>query len=614
MKKFLTKDTLILVALFVAMLAWGPLYQKLFPAPPTRLATASAPGATQTVEGVSASKGSSAALTNQITEVVSSTATPAVAEIRQAATHPREPEAMVELTNGLVRLTVSSYGAAVKRAELPAFAISKDNNSPVILDFEKAPALTYRGLAGLDETSDFTINILSNGTAARLETTTPAGLRLTRTIQLGARYEVLVVDEFANTSRETLALPAHSLSIGNMGMLPGETKMTGMNFLGIDTLFSSGENTVRHWSSKAWFSDELTLVDLFEEAPRRGKGCVGRPAMTKMLPLSVNEHVTRDMSWVAVKNKFFVQILNPKEGAVGCDLILEREKGKFETPDNPSTWEGAAIPSQVAAAVHFAGHSIAGDSTYRREYSYFVGPKEISSIAPLGLQKKSVMEFGMFRWFCEILLWSLNKLYWLIPNYGVAIILLTLIVRILFWPLTHKGTESMKRLQALQPQIKALQEKYKDKPQTLHAETMALYKENKVNPLGGCLPMLVQIPVFFALFSVLRSAVELRFAHFLWVKDLSTAENLMISGIPFAINFLPLLMTVTQIWQQKLTPAAGDPMQQKMMMWMMPIMMLMFLYSMPSGLVLYWTANQAMMIVQLMWQHRQKKTVVAASK
>ncbi len=610
MKKFLTKDTLILVVLFMLMLAWGPIYQKFFPAPPTKLPPPVS-GTTQSVEGVTASP---TPVSNHVaaTTTVTPAATP-VAEIRQPTTKPREPEVFAELTNGLTRLKLSSYGASVKMVELPAFAISKDDKSPVVLDFEQSPALTYKGLSGLDETCDFTITVISNGRAAYLEATTPAGLRLTRSVQLGPQYEVIVKDEFTNTSRDVLSLPPHSLSMGNMGMLAGETKMTGVDFLGIDTLFTAGENTVRHWSSKAWFSDELTLTTLFEEAPRRGGGCINRPAMTKMLPLSISEPITRDLAWVAVKNKFFVQILNPKEGAVGCNLIVEREKVKSESPDNPSTWTSVAIPNQVAATLHLTGHSLAAGDRYQREYSYYVGPKEIASLAPLGMQKKNVMDFGMFRWFCEILLWSLNKLYWLIPNYGVAIILLTLIVRILFWPLTHKGTESMKRLQELQPQIKALQEKYKDKPQTLHAETMALYKENKVNPLGGCLPMLVQIPVFFALFSVLRSGVELRFAHFLWVQDLSMAENLRISGIPFAINLLPLLMTVTQIWQQKLTPAAGDPMQQKMMMWMMPIMMLMFLYSMPSGLVLYWTANQVMMIIQLMWQHRAKKTAVIKS-
>lgn len=602
MKKFLTKDTLILVALFVAMLAWGPLYQKLFPAPPAKPALA-APEAVATTPTVmpSAAPASPAKVTPPA---------PVVPEFKQADSKPRDPETTVELTNGLVRLTVSSYGASIKRAELPAYTVSKKESSPVVLDFDKAPALAYRGLAGLDETCSFTINLLANGTAARLVGTTPAGVRLTRTIQLGPRYEVLVEDEFSHTGREAITLPAHSLSMGRMGMLPGETEMVGMNFLGIDTLFASGESVVRHWASKAWFSDELTLVNYFDETARRGKGCVGRPAMTKMLPGSISEPITRDMSWVAVKNKFFVQILHPAQGAVGCDLIVDREMGKHETPDNPATWMDAAVPHQVAAAVHLAGLPINADESVKREYSYFVGPKEISSFSAMGAKKRQVMEFGMFRWICEALLWSLNKLYWLIPNYGVAIILLTLFVRILFWPLTHKGTESMKRLQELQPQIKALQVKYKEKPQTLHAETMALYKTNKVNPLGGCLPMLVQIPVFFALFSVLRSAVELRFAPFLWVPDLSEAENLLAGVLPIPLNLLPLLMTVTQIWQQKLTPAMGDPMQQKMMMWMMPIMMLMFLYSMPSGLVLYWTANQVMMIIQLMWQHRAKKPAV----
>ena len=337
-----------------------------------------------------------------------------------------------------------------------------------------------------------------------------------------------------------------------------------------------------------------------------------RPALDKMLPVKITQRIPAGMEWVAVKNKFFVQILNPKgpkSGSSGFDLIVERTVGRYENANDPATWAQAAVPSRVAAAIQFEGrHMVSGDS-YSRSFSYYVGPKELDTLRPLGLSKKEVMDFGKLRLVCEGLVWSLGKLYGLIPNYGIAIILLTLIVRIIFWPLTHKGTESMKRMQELQPQIKALQEQYKDKPQKLQQETMALYKVNKVNPLGGCLPMLIQIPVFFALFSVLRSGVELRFAPFLWVGDLSSPENLLQGMIPLvgSLNLLPLLMTVTQIWQTKLTPAAGDPMQQKMMMWMMPIMMLVFLYSMPAALVLYWTANQVMMIIQLYWQRRLKK-------
>jgi YidC/Oxa1 family membrane protein insertase len=314
------------------------------------------------------------------------------------------------------------------------------------------------------------------------------------------------------------------------------------------------------------------------------------------------------MDWVAVKNKFFVQILAPTDGASGCDLIAERAPSSNEDPADSRTWDGVAIPSLVAAAARFEERSLAPRESYRRTFSYYVGPKEVSSIKPLGRHMKEVMDFGMLRWLCEVLVWSLRGLYAVIPNYGVAIILLTLIVRIVFWPLTHKGTESMKRMQELQPKLKELQQKYRDKPQKLQQETMALYREHKVNPLGGCLPMLIQIPVFFALFNVLRSAIELRFAGFLWVRDLSEAENLLHGAIPLigSLNILPLIMAATQAWQQHLTPTGGDPAQQKMMMFM-PIIMLIFLYTMPSGLVLYWTANQVMMIVQLLWQRRMKK-------
>ena len=163
----------------------------------------------------------------------------------------------------------------------------------------------------------------------------------------------------------------------------------------------------------------------------------------------------------------------------------------------------------------------------------------------------------------------------------------------------------MKRMQEIQPELKVLQEKYKKDPQRMQQETMKLYKEKKVNPMGGCLPMFIQIPVFIALFTVLRNAIELRFADFLWIADLSTSENLFAGKIPFvgALNILPIVMSVSMIWQQKLTaPATAitpeQQQQQKMMTVMMPILMLFFFYTMPSGLVLYWTVSNLLMIAQ----------------
>jgi YidC/Oxa1 family membrane protein insertase len=195
-----------------------------------------------------------------------------------------------------------------------------------------------------------------------------------------------------------------------------------------------------------------------------------------------------------------------------------------------------------------------------------------------------------------------------IHSYGIAIILLTILVRVVFWPITRKSTESMKKMQEIQPLVKAVQAKYKDNTQKQQQEVMALYKEHKVNPLGGCLPMLIQIPVFIALFVVLRSAIELRFAHFLWIRDLSQPENLFPGMLPFglSLNLLPIFMAGTMFWQQKLTPSASaDPNQQKIMMFM-PVMMLVMFYNFAAGLALYWTTQNILMIIQQLMMKKSK--------
>ena len=225
---------------------------------------------------------------------------------------------------------------------------------------------------------------------------------------------------------------------------------------------------------------------------------------------------------------------------------------------------------------------------------------------------KDVMEFGMWRWLCYPLVWVLNFFNSLIPNYGVAIILLTILVRLLFWPLTHKSTVGMKKMQELQPKMKEIQAKFKDNPQRLQQETWALYREAKVNPMSSCLPMLIQIPVFIALFNVLRSAVELRYAPFLWIGDLSEPEALFASWFPFGgLNILPILMAVSTGLQSAFTPSTGDKSQQKMMMIFMPLMMLFMFYSFPSALSLYWFLSNLFSIVQ-MWIIRRQTAAKTA--
>ena len=185
--------------------------------------------------------------------------------------------------------------------------------------------------------------------------------------------------------------------------------------------------------------------------------------------------------------------------------------------------------------------------------------------------------------------------------YGLAIIVITVIIKLLFWPLTQASTRSMKRMQELQPQMKALQEKYKDDPRKMNMKLMEFMKENKVSPLGGCLPMLLQIPVFFGFYRMIQSAIELRGARFLWACDLSQPDTiLMLPGLNFPVNPLPLLMGATMLWQARLTPPSPgmDPVQQKMMRYM-PLMFMVFLYNFSAGLTLYWTVQNLLTIAQM---------------
>jgi YidC/Oxa1 family membrane protein insertase len=607
MKKFKlpSTDVLVIALLFALMMAWGPFYQKFIAPPPTPVrptmaATNVVTGTTGQVALVAARPEPAASLP----EPAEATNAPAPVVVKHAA-----PEEKVTLSNGVMRLTLSTWGAGVTAAELNRYPMTlKSGSGPVVLDFADQPALAYEELPGLDAGSDFTITVLSNGAAARLEAQAADGVRLVRTVMLTERYQVKVSDTFVNAATPTI-LPAHAVTLGAMGVLPGEKAIQGVEDLGIDSLASTGGESVRFWGRKRFFSDDVPIAGFFDEGGRRGHGCVGKPAMTRPMPLSIRERIGSDMDWVAVKNKFFVQILAPADGAAGIDLIAERTHSPGETVAEPRSWDPVAVVKRVAATARFAPRPLAAAETYTRSMSYYVGPKELASLRPLGQHQSEIMDFGMFRWVCEGLLWALVNLYRLIPNYGVAIILLTLIVRVVFWPLTHKGTESMKRMQEIQPKLNELKEKFKDKPQKLQQETMALYREHKINPLGGCLPMLIQIPVFFALYNVLRSGIEMRFAPFLWIRDLSGPEALLAGVLPggWTLNILPLLMAGTQAWQQHLTPTGGDPAQQKMMMFM-PLIMLMFLYSMPSALVLYWTANQVLMIIQLLRQKRMTKT------
>ena len=219
-----------------------------------------------------------------------------------------------------------------------------------------------------------------------------------------------------------------------------------------------------------------------------------------------------------------------------------------------------------------------------------------------------IMDFtGPFGFFSKLLLISMNGLNATGLPYGWTIIAITIILKVVFWPLTKASINSQKRMQALQPQIQAISEKYKDDPLKKHQKTTEFLKEQKVSQFGSCLPTLLQIPVFFGFYWMLRNAIELRGTHFLWATDLSQPDTVAtLAGFP--INPLPLIMGCTQLWQAALTPPAPgmDPGQQKIMKFM-PLMFIALLYRMSAGLTLYWTVQNLLSILQM----KLTKTVTA---
>ena len=255
----------------------------------------------------------------------------------------------------------------------------------------------------------------------------------------------------------------------------------------------------------------------------------------------------------------------------------------------------------------------------RRKLAFHVlrRAKEYNRLARIGAQMGNnldqLMDFsGVFGFFSKLLLLGMDGLHnsCNLP-YGLTIIAITVIIKVVFWPLTNASNKSQKRMQALQPQIKAIADKYKDDAVKRNEKTMEFYKQNKVNPMGSCVPTLIQLPVFFGFYWMLRGAIELRGAHFLWAFDLSQPDTVATLG-GFPVNPLPLVMGATQLWQSHMMPPSPgmDPGQQKLMRYM-PLLFIMFFYRMPAALNLYWTVQNLLSILQLQLTRTTTATVPA---
>ena len=302
--------------------------------------------------------------------------------------------------------------------------------------------------------------------------------------------------------------------------------------------------------------------------------------------LKKGKEFSGQLSWAGFGFSYFLMALVPENGA-GYRLAVHQS--------------GPALVLTVAETTGKPDGS---------RYTVFVGPKELSILESIGQGMEKAIDFGYFGFISIPFLYILHFFHQFTGSYGIDIILLTVLLKILTAPLTHKSYASMKQMQKLQPQMERLKEKHKDDREKLNKEIMEMYRRNGVNPLGGCLPMVVQFPVFIGLYNALYIPIELRHAPFLWIKDLSKPDweslPFEFAGWQLGVPVLTILMGASMFIQQWMTPTAGDPNQRKLML-MMPLIFTFMFVTFPAGLTIYWLINNILSIAQQWWINRSVK-------
>lgn len=470
---------------------------------------------------------------------------PADPVVPSTAEQPVVRELTVE--TDLYRATFSSSGARLKTFELKAYKLTADPDSPSVdlleAGAERLSSLRTTGNEGFSLAADALYSVSVDDAVLQVapgesrqvvfRSFTPSGLLIEKifTFRGGAydfdyRLQVVNAGSVPTSGRLSLAL-IHPWD---------ETHKGGrLEFVGPATLAADKVHTDK-------------VDDLAKEA----------------------RSYRQDVVWSGYESKYFMGAVVPL-GDAAEQVSVQKN--------------GAAIENVFVSP----SRSLQPGERFTLEYLLYFGPKDLDILKTVDHQLAQAIDFGFFRPIARPLLTVLKFFYSFIGNYGVAIILLTAIIKALFWPLTQKSYSSMKAMQKLQPEMQRLKEKFKNDRERLNRETMELYKTHRVNPLGGCLPMLVQIPVFFALYKVLLDAIELRHAPFgFWLTDLSAKD-------PYYVT--PLVMGATMFIQQKMTPSTMDPNQAKMFM-IMPVVFTFLFLNFPSGLVIYWLVNNVLTIAQ----------------
>jgi YidC/Oxa1 family membrane protein insertase len=536
------------------------------------------PGATNTVQAAQ-----SPALTNGTgTNIAPASAISTPSAPLEMPVSINAPEQLLVVTNEEARYTFTSYGGGLKLIDLVKYPETVPSHSEKIKQASGVatlntytPAPTLAVLGDADLMGDGIFALSRTATGVRAEKTLPSGLTLVKEFSLGSNYLLNAAARIENHSDHPVSLSAQQWIVGTATPMNKQDK--GAMYIGV--MWSDGEKA-RDTLGASYFS-------------KSGFACTPRVPPAEFRAGQTN------VAWAAVHNQFFALAVVPQDKA--SEIVMR----PVDMPWTADGDEPLAFSNGYTAALVYPATTLTTNQTLQHQFVIYAGPKEYKTLAGVAAQLNNnldaIMNFGFFGFFAKALLLGMNLVHSVLRiQYGLTIVAITIFIKLVFWPLTAASTRSMKRMQALQPQIKAIQAKYKDDPMKAQKKQMELFKENKVNPMGGCLPMVIQMPVFIGFFTMIRSAIELRGQGFLWITDLSRPDTLfVIPGTHIPFNLLPLIMGATMLWQTHLAPPSPgvDPAQQKMMRYM-PLIFLVFLYNYSAGMALYWTTNNLLTIAQ----------------
>lgn len=493
-------------------------------------------------------------------------------------------EQLYTLENEAIAVCFTTRGGAIKEISLKQYPLLVYSSEPFVFNAETdEPALSLAlSEDGLPQQFSPAYELVDQSSSLiRFRYISPEGLEVIRAYQISLDpsqkdpYSIQHETRFSNHTEDAFDLKRIFINVGSFPETEGDTTGEYLNFG-----YYNG--------TKA----EFVKISEFRDS----KGFLGIGARTAL------SHKVQQATvcWASVKNQFFTSVLTPQSPALG---IFVRPT---ELNTANSTQEG------ITGSLLFSLGSLDQGESKCLNMSYYVGPKELRRLENLGGNQELIMQFGFFGIVSKFLLSLMLIVHKLIPNWGLTIIAVTVLIKLFLWPLTTAQVRSSKRMAALQGPLKAIKQQYANNPQKQQAETMKLFKEYKVNPAAGCLPLIVQLPIFLGLYFMLRTASELRFAPFLWVQDLSVPDTIYrLAGFP--INPLPLLMGITMYYQMKLMPSPStDDMQRKLLQFM-PFMFLFFCYNFPAGLVLYWTVQNLLTILQQSFTAKALGTEVVVS-